>query len=65
MQDLLGTLEYVSWRRRVPAGDAAQAKARGLDDASARQVEVGFFGLFDKFQRHGNARRDVSDQRRQ
>jgi hypothetical protein len=42
LQDLLGTLEYVSWRRRVPAGGAAEAKARGLDDASARSAAVTF-----------------------
>ncbi len=41
VRDLFGTLEYVSWRRRVPAGGAREAAARGLDAAVARTVTVG------------------------
>lgn len=38
VDDLLGTLEYLAWRRRVPAGDAA---ARGFDPPACRlEIEL-------------------------
>jgi hypothetical protein len=39
MTDLLGTLEYLSFRREIPAGDAAAADARGLG-AAARVITI-------------------------
>jgi hypothetical protein len=45
--DLVGTLEYLSWRRRVPAGDAAAAAARGLGDGARVVVLEGPGGLVE------------------